>query len=172
MSKQFKKKKKRNTKIVQMFLQILEAETHLHLGWEGCWTAVPWISCWIRTSLGGLATVWINAIFTCRPKKYHSVRNIIDIFWPYTILSHVWLFRILFLSGYNQEILALKLKFLLHVQDTAHTFGFFRMCWDNAFCQSLEFHFPLFRQPNIHLFPRFILLKFGFFEVPLTMFPP
>lgn len=44
-------------------------EAHLHRPCEGCWTAVPWISCWIRTSLGGLATVWMNAIFTCRPGR-------------------------------------------------------------------------------------------------------
>lgn len=42
--------------------------SYLHRPCEGCWTAVPWISCWIRTSLGGLATVWINAIFTWRPE--------------------------------------------------------------------------------------------------------
>lgn len=53
----------------------------LSSGWGGsttpvgplfsCWIrgclAVPWISCWILTFLGGLATELINAIFTCRP---------------------------------------------------------------------------------------------------------
>jgi hypothetical protein len=44
--------------------------THLArtaLGWTA--PAVPYISCWIRTSLGGLATVWMNAIFTWRPAQ-------------------------------------------------------------------------------------------------------
>ncbi len=56
----------------------------LSVGW-GCVTApaVPWISCWIRTFLGGLAVEWINAIFTCLPKrekqKHKTVRATLGI---------------------------------------------------------------------------------------------
>ena len=57
-------------------------------------------------------------------------------------------------------------------QTNSNTFGFVRMGRDNAFCQPLEFPFPLLRQPDVHLLPWFILLEFGVFEVPLAVFPP
>lgn len=63
--------------------------TNLHLSCVGCWAAVPWISCWIRTSLGGLATVWINAIFTCRPESVTVCKKIIRAIFIYVYLLYI-----------------------------------------------------------------------------------
>lgn len=64
-------------------------KAYLHLSCGGCWAAVPWISCWIRTSLGGLATVWINAIFTCRPESVTVCEKIIRAIFIYVYLLYI-----------------------------------------------------------------------------------
>lgn len=83
-------------------------ESYLHRPCGGCWTAVPWISCWIRTSLGGLATVWINAIFTCRPECVAVYKKIIRVLY----LGFCFVSGLLFFGVFLNRISRRKTQYL------------------------------------------------------------